>query len=213
MIHTEKEVILPETLQLLIKLQQDPLLDVFFLVGGTALALHIGHRLSIDLGLFSGEPFDTNELETHLALKYKFGTDYLATNTLKGFIDNIKVDFITHAYKLVKPVISTQGLRLASIEDIGAMKLNAIAHSGNRQKDFYDLYFILEHKSLATLLHAYETKYPQSNPMIPLKGLTYFEDIDFALEKPMLRRKATFQQVKDRLLQAEKFPHPLFQPE
>ena len=60
MIHTEKEVILPETLQLLIKLQQDPLLDVFFLVGGTALALHIGHRLSIDLGLFSGEPFDTN---------------------------------------------------------------------------------------------------------------------------------------------------------
>lgn len=213
MIHIEKEVILPETLQLLIRLHQDPLLNDFFLVGGTALALHIGHRLSIDLDLFSEKPFDTNELESHLVLDYKFGTDYLAPNTLKGFIDNVKVDFITHAYKLVKPIVQIQGLQLASIEDIGAMKLNAIAHSGNRQKDFYDLYFILEHKSLAALLHGYEKKYPRSNPMIPLKGLTYFEDIDFAIEKPMLKRKVTFQQVTNRLLQAEKYPHQLFQPE
>ena len=94
MIHTEKEIILPETLQLLKELQQDPLLGQFFLVGGTALALHIGHRLSIDLDLFSEKPFDTNELETHLALNYTFNTDYLASNTLKGFIDEIKVDFI-----------------------------------------------------------------------------------------------------------------------
>jgi len=188
-------------------------LEQFFLVGGTALAMHIGHRLSIDLDLFSRESFDTNELETHLARNYAFNTDYLASNTLKGFIDNIKIDFITHAYDLFKPVIHVQGFRLASVEDIGAMKLNAIAHSGNRQKDFFYLYFILEHMSLAMVLQAYEVKYPQSNPMIPLKGLTYFDDIDFAIERPMLKRKATFQQVKGRLIRAEKSPREIFQPE
>ena len=101
MIFTNKEIILPETLELLEQLKKDPLLDDFFLVGGTALALQIGHRLSVDLDLFTQQPIDTRELENHLSRKYDFFTDYVAPNTLKGFVNDIKTDFITHDYLCV----------------------------------------------------------------------------------------------------------------
>ena len=210
MIHKGPEVILPETFNLLQKIQQDVFFDDFFLVGGTALALQIDHRLSIDLDFFSIDPFDNSQVEEHLSTKYGFHTDYVATNTLKGFVQNVKVDFLTHAYPLVKPLVQEEGLSLASLEDIGAMKLNAIAHSGNRQKDFYDLFFLLEFHALEQFLLAYQIKYPNSNPVIPLKGITWFEDIDFEIEKPMLKRKVSFDLVKKRLLEATNYPGKVF---
>lgn len=210
MIFKDPEVIHPETFNLLRSIQQDSFFDHFFLVGGTALALQIAHRLSIDLDFFSLQAFDTQQIADYLGTQYGFQTDYVATNTLKGFVKGIKVDFLTHAYPLVRPLVRDEGLSLAGLEDIVAMKLNAIAHSGNRQKDFYDLYFLLEHHSLHTFLLAYQTKYSNSNPIIPLKGMTWFEDIDFEIEKPMLTRKITFETVKKRLLEATMFPEKVF---
>ncbi len=210
MIFKNPDVILPETFDLLYRIQHDSFLDGFFLVGGTSLALQIDHRLSIDLDFFSLQPFDNQQIETYLIERYGFQTDYVATNTLKGFVQNVKVDFLTHAYPLIRPLVKTEGLSLAALEDIGAMKLNAIAHSGNRQKDFYDLYFLLEHHSLQDLLIAYQTKYSNSNPIIPLKGITWFEDIDFEIEKPMLKRKVSFDAVKKRLLEATHDPEKVF---
>jgi predicted nucleotidyltransferase component of viral defense system len=210
MIHKTPDVILPETLALLERIQQDAFFDHFFLVGGTALALQIGHRLSIDLDFFTISPFDNLQLESYLGRQYNFSTDYVAVNTLKGFIQKIKVDFLTHAFPLVRPLVRVNNLALASLEDIGAMKLNAISHSGNRQKDFYDLYFLLEHISLQVMLNAYESKYSNSNPIIPLKAITWFEDIDFELEKPMLARVVTFEAVKKRLLDATYHPEKIY---
>lgn len=210
MIYKDPDVILPETFNLLYEIQQDAFFDGFFLVGGTALALQIDHRLSIDLDFFSLQPFDNQQLEAHLSEQYGFHTDYVATNTLKGFVQNIKVDFLTHAYPLVRSLVHGEGLSLAALEDIGAMKLNAIAHSGNRQKDFYDLFFLLQHHSLQDILLAYQIKYSNSNPIIPLKGITWFDDIDFEMEKPMLKRKVSFELVKKRLLEATQFPEKVF---
>ncbi len=210
MIHKDPNVILPETFNLLHQIQQDEFFDNFFLVGGTALALQIDHRLSIDLDFFSIEPFDNQEVEAYLSSKYGFHTDYAAINTLKGFVHNVKVDFLTHAYPLVRPLVQEEGLSLAGLEDIGAMKLNAIAHSGNRQKDFFDLFFLLEYHALEALLLAYQYKYPNSNPVIPLKGISWFEDIDFEIEKPMLKRKVSFASVKKRLLEATSYPDKKF---
>ena len=82
------------------------------------------------------------------------------------------------------------------------MKLNAIAFSGNRQKDFYDVFFLLEHLNFRTMLDAFATKYPKSNPLIPLKAITYFEDIDFGIEYPQLLKPASFLEVQDRLIEA-----------
>ena len=210
MIHKDPVIIHPETFGLLLKIQEDDFFKDFFLVGGTALALQIGHRLSIDLDFFSTHPFDNQVVEAHLVSTYGFFTDYVDTNTLKGFIQNIKVDFLTHAFPFVRPLVKEEGVSLASLEDIGAMKLDAIAHSGNQQKDFYDLFFLLEHFSLQDLVSAYEIKYPNSSKMIPLKGVTWFEDIDFELEKPMLKKKASFKSVENRLLAATQFPKKVF---
>ena len=143
MLHKDQNVILSTTLELLVTLQQDEELSSFFLVGGTALALQIGHRFSVDLDLFTQNPFDTQSLSDSLASKYDFKISSVSKNTLLGVVNSVKVDFLTHAYPLVNPILEIEGLRLASVEDIGAMKLNAIAHSGQRLKDFIDVYCLL----------------------------------------------------------------------
>ncbi len=210
MIHNNPEIILTETLQLLQEILTDNQFDKFYLVGGTALALQIGHRHSVDLDFFTESPFETTQLESYLVNSFGFATDYLAKNTLKGYIRNTKVDFLTHAYPLVKPLVIDHNLKLASLQDIGAMKLHAISHSGNRQKDFYDVYFLLENLSLKQLLEAYEIKYASSNPIIPVKGITWFEDIDFEIEKPLLISEVTFSKVKKRLIDATQHPDRIF---
>ncbi|MCC7465503.1 MAG: nucleotidyl transferase AbiEii/AbiGii toxin family protein [Saprospiraceae bacterium] len=78
MIFKEADIILPETLALLRRIQSDPFLDQFVLVGGTALALQINHRLSIDLDFFTTQPFDNQLYELYLSQKYGLQTDYVA---------------------------------------------------------------------------------------------------------------------------------------
>ncbi len=97
-----KEAIQQNLLELLRNLQQEDLLKDFYLAGETSLAIQIGHRKSIDLDLLTMNDFDTNELLEFLEENYKFQLTYSSKNTLKGFINNIKVDFITHKYKFVK---------------------------------------------------------------------------------------------------------------
>ena len=93
---------------------QDVILTDFKLVGGTALALQIGHRISIDLDLFNPNTFDENELLDYLQNHYNFKINYQSKNTLKGEIDNIKIDFIAHQYVDLYPEIVIENIRLAS---------------------------------------------------------------------------------------------------
>ena len=112
----------------------------FCLAGGTALALYLGHRKSVDLDFFSPMPFDVSVLRGVLEVKYGFCTDFVAKNTLRGHIGGIKVDCITHAYeRLAEPYVE-DGIRLYALEDIVAMKLSAITDNGSRLKDFIDIY-------------------------------------------------------------------------
>ena len=173
----QKNTIQPSSLELLIKLQADEKLKEFHLAGGTSLAMQIGHRKSIDLDLFSQICFDTNFLMEYLEQNYNFKTDYTTTNTLKGSINNIKIDFISHKYPLVKPILKIENTRLYSIENIAAMKLNAIAGNGTRSKDFIDIYFILKKYSVNELLNFYKKKYKARNLFHVLKSLIYFDDI------------------------------------
>ena len=111
----------------------------FCLAGGTALALYLGHRKSVDLDFFSPMPFDVSVLRGVLEVKYGFCTDFVAKNTLRGHIGGIKVDCITHAYeRLAEPYVE-DGIRLYALEDIVAMKLSAITDNGSRLKDFIDI--------------------------------------------------------------------------
>lgn len=142
-----KETVERTTFELLIKLMQDKRFKNFNLAGETALALYLGHRKSIDLNLFTPDNFDSNKLEEYLIDKYNFKSSYLEKNTLKGTINDVKIDCITHNYPYIEPPFkSEEGIRLYSIKDITAMKLSAIADNGTRIKDkgltyFQDLNF------------------------------------------------------------------------
>lgn len=210
MIYNINTVISPSTFELLLQIMQDAQLGDFILVGGTALALQIGHRLSIDLDLFTQKDFDNQILGEYLSEEYRFSTDFLAKNTLKGFIETVKCDFIAHKYAYAAPVIIENEIRMASLLDIAAMKLNAIAHNGTRYKDFIDMYFLLEHYSLEACLSAFSIKYPNTNPIIAIKGMAYFEDINFEYDTPVLLEPLDFEQVKKRLLAAISSPKIIF---
>ena len=115
-----------------------------------------------------------------------------------SFINKIKVDFITHNYPFVKPPITEEGITFLSKEDIAAMKLNAISNSGKRLKDFIDIYFLLEHFSMNQMIEFYTIKYPGFNPLIALRAVNFFDDIDPAIDPPKLRGKLTLSSIKKR---------------
>ena len=133
-----KETVDASTLELLKQLMADKRLEGFVLVGGTALSLQMGHRVSVDLDLFVNRDFEAEELREYLERTYHLQTDYLAFATVKGEIDGVQVDCIAHSYPWIGPFVEEDGIRLASMEDICAMKLNAIAGNGTRIKDFID---------------------------------------------------------------------------
>ncbi|HEY8784361.1 MAG TPA: hypothetical protein VIM16_22225 [Mucilaginibacter sp.] len=99
---------------------------------------------------------------------------------------------------------------MSSLEDIGAMKLNAIAGSGNRLKDFVDMYYLLEHRSFRFIGEAYEQKYPNVNVQIAGNSLLYFNDIDHTVPVKLIDGKVKWDKIDKRLHQAVYNPMKIF---
>ena len=99
----------------------------------------------------------------------------------------------------INPPITEEGITFLSKEDIAAMKLNAIINSGQRLKDFIDIYFLLEHFSVADMLGFFEKKYPNTNPLIALKAINYFEDIDETINPPRLPKPLPLRKIRQRI--------------
>ncbi len=191
-------------LPLLAKLVSDFNVD-FYLAGGTGLALQIGHRDSIDFDFFTKSEFDTMSL-FEVCLKifkdFKVQKTQESKNTLSILIDeSIKISFMTYSYELLKPLVVSEYFPIASAEDIGCMKLSAIT-SRSAEKDYVDLYFILQKISLRDLLALCAVKFPSIDANLLLKSLVYFEDIvpesilykeghdtDFAVIQKFLKEK------------------------
>ena len=205
-----KETIDAATLELLKRLMGDERLQGFALVGGTSLALQMGHRISIDLDLFTEKEFEADELREYLEQNYHLQSDYLAFATVKGEVEGVQVDCIAHAYPWLKPFAVEESIRLASLEDICAMKLNAIAGNGTRIKDFVDVAHLSSRFSLEQMLKFYEEKY-HANPLMPLKGIVYFADINKNAPVKMANGKPLdWKSIEKRLLLMEKFPQKVF---
>ncbi|HBS85026.1 MAG: hypothetical protein A2W91_07305 [Bacteroidetes bacterium GWF2_38_335] len=173
-----KETVDPKTLELIIKLQSKTYLKDFYLVGGTALALKIGHRKSIDIDLFSNFDFDTEELLENLSSDFSFHLFFSAKNTIKGSIDNVQIDILAHRYPYVCEPKTIDQISMLSVPDIIAMKLNAITVSGQRVKDFIDLYYLLYDYSVEEMISYYKQKYALFNEVNVLKSMTWFDDVD-----------------------------------
>ncbi len=182
----QTQAVAPGLLGLIRKLQSFDSLSGFSLAGGTGLALLIGHRHSVDIDLFSQSPFDTETMVESLEQNFGFRLHFSARNTIKGIIEGIMVDIITHAYPLVDKIIVADGVMLYSKKDIAAMKVNAITGNGTRAKDFVDLYFLLHEFSLEEILQFYGQKYALRNDFHALKSICYFADIDVSAWPKMI---------------------------
>ena len=209
MLHTE--TVARSTLELLKMLESESVMSNFNLAGGTSLALYLGHRISVDLVLFSPESFDAGKLEIFLRDKYGFRTDFMEKNTLKGTIDGVKIDCITHSYGYLEKPYTESDIRLYSMEDIVAMKLSAIADNGSRLKDFIDIAFLSTRFPFNSMLRLYERKFPGSNLIRPFKAITYFDDIDFEEDIVMLNGKYDWKLIERRLIDMTQIQNKVFE--
>ena len=206
----QTQTVEPRTLELLRKLQSEPLMSSFNLVGGSALALRLGHRKSIDLDLFTNEDFDIVELREMLVEKYAMKVAFERGQTLKGFIDGVMIDCIRFNYPRIKEPDIADGVRLESIPDIIAMKLDTISHNGTRIKDFIDIATLSSQYSLNEMLKFYLAKYPNANVLMPVKSLVYFGDINFNESVVMLNGAFDWEKVARRLMDMTEQPNKIF---
>jgi len=175
----------------------------FYLAGGTALALQIGHRDSVDFDLFKSDAFDTALLFERLSEAFS-GWALVKVqderNTLSVVAANsIKLSFMRYPYPLLRPLIDVEHLELADIADIGCMKLSAITGRGT-MKDYVDLYFILQRMSLQELLALCALKLPALDRALILKALVYFDDLDGEPILYMKDHEVPFEDVKKFLM-------------
>jgi len=157
--------------------------NLFYLAGGTGLALMLAHRKSDDFDFFSKEKFSTEKL-LEIIIE-SFGEDKVILSEIKDdtliiFLTNIQVAFFQYNYPLLKPLIKKNSLNIASIEDISAMKVIAIIQRGTK-KDFIDLWAIIRQTeySLKDIFSFCKEKYDSAfSESIALKALTYFQDAE-----------------------------------
>lgn len=151
----------------------------FALAGGTALALQLGHRHSIDLDIFSPHDFNTREIEITLSSVPEFDFKLVNANKqmLFAYINQIKCDFVHEPAKQIRPFIEQDGVKYFSIEDIAAMKMHTICGRG-KKKDFFDVYVLIEKYGWQTMLKWFEEKYDSSQLYFLWRSITYFEDAE-----------------------------------
>ena len=183
--------------EILIHLMSSDVFADFRLVGGTALSLYRGHRMSVDIDLFTDADYNTinfDRIEAFLREHYlyvdtndfkliSFGKSYFIGNSQ----DNaVKLD-LYYTDPFIDEVIEVDGIRLASIEEIIAMKLDVILRSG-RKKDFWDIHELREDYTIKDMFALHEKRYPYThNKETLITKFTDFEEADDDFEPDCLR--------------------------
>ena len=151
----------------------------FYLAGGTALALELGHRISLDFDFYIEGELDPETLLQDFQKHFK-NVQLIreAKNTLILSIDNIEVSLFSYPYPLISSLIKIPEVNLASMEDICAMKIVAIIQRGTK-RDFIDIYFLTKRFGLERIFALTQKKYKGLfNKYLALQALTYFTDAD-----------------------------------
>jgi hypothetical protein len=185
-------------------LQESNVFDKYFLVGGTALSLQLGHRISDDIDLFTRNDINKDEIFDYLNKYFnkKFQINNIQNIILQVTVDDIKVDFVKYDYNLIEEVNVEDGIRYLGKKDISAMKLMAVANRGDQAKDFVDIYYLLNEISLTDMFKYYKQKYNQ-NDISPIKrSLVYFDDITDSnwSSVRLLKGKISVENIKNRII-------------
>ena len=186
-------------LKALTRLMQMEELNPFRLVGGTALGLQLGHRMSVDIDLFTDADYDSIDftaIDNLLKEKFPFTKMLYVGNSSFGksyYIGNskseaVKLDlFYTDSF--IRPIVEKDFIRMASIEEIAAMKMEIIGNCG-RKKDFWDMHELLDYLSLEQMLSFHSERYPYGRSKDELiQGLVDFQFADDDLTPICLKGK------------------------
>ncbi len=176
---------------------QTPLAARFYLAGGTAIALHLGHRHSYDLDFFSPAPFDKGDPRRFLGSLGQLTVEQEDEGTFLGTFNDIRISFFIYPYRLLVSPVLFGAVRIAALEDLMVMKLDAIATRG-KKRDFIDLYFMCRDSlPLREMLPLVEQKYEgvKYNFTHLLKSLVYFEDAE-ADPMPHMLKPASWPDVR-----------------
>jgi hypothetical protein len=164
-----EEAVNKELLDLATRLFALPQLDSFRLVGGTAAALHLGHRISIDLDLFSNEKINKREIVNAISQAFPNAKTFISTFNIRSAINDIKVEMYDDWHTpFKKDPLNIKGLRIATLEDIAAFKLEAITER-REKKDYIDLHFIFKALGDLAVLNSFQ----DYNPYISIKSVLF----------------------------------------
>jgi hypothetical protein len=200
----------PPLFQVLVDLSQLPELSNFSLVGGTSLSLQLGHRKSDDLDFFTDRSFDIREVKDAI-IRYNSRVIFI-NETRQGISFSLplsdsddddlrKLDVYNWAVKFIRPIKQEEGIRLASLEDIAAFKLDVICHR-KEKKDYVDIAVLLEIFSFGQMLDFYREKFPMNDKRIVLTQILDTEGLENSVEPVMLidlSPAQALQQIKQKI--------------
>lgn len=179
-----EDILTEEQQSILEILKRRPFINLFYLAGGTGLALHLGHRRSLDFDFFTQTEFQASHLLSQIQQVEKVLVAREAKDTLTIDLRGTQTCFFKYDYPLLRPLLTfKQTLKIADIPDIAAMKLSAVSGRGSK-KDFIDLFFVCKRFPLKELLGFLRKKYEtiSYSEYHILKSLIYFDDAE---EEPM----------------------------
>lgn len=176
-------------------------LEGALLAGGTALALQLGHRVSVDLDFFLEKDFSLKEKRKKL---FSLGGVVILgeeDGTLHASVQGVLVSFLRYPYPLLFPTVPFLGISLVDTRDIACMKLEAIASRGSK-KDFVDMFFLLQHYSLEEIFDFFSQKYQGVSFSLAhiAKSMAYFEDAERE-PMPKMLKNILWEDVRERICQ------------
>ncbi len=197
------EALTPQTIELYKRMAKLPFISEFYLAGGTGLALRIGHRFSVDLDFFGDSPNavgteQRKNLVEILSDKSSFSIIWDKEGTFVANWENVGISFFRlNRHPRILPATNIDGIHVAAVEEIGAMKLAAILSRGTR-KDYIDLYFILQKFALSRLFQISSEKYPYNKafPAFAVRALAYFDDAE-SDPMPRMVKPVKWSNIKD----------------
>jgi len=193
-----EQTILPDTLRAIELVAKIPLItNAAYLAGGTALALQLGHRISVDLDFFTSEKFEAKTLDTQLKQYPEFIHEGVGWGTVWGKLGETKFSYFYYDYPLLFDTYDFLGIKLADKRDIAAMKVVAIGDRGTK-RDFVDLWFLAQEYSLDQILEFYDQKYHklESNLYHIIRSLSFFDEAERETSQLDMLKPLNWKEVK-----------------
>jgi len=158
----------------------------FYMAGGTALALQIGHRESVDFDFYNEKEFNANNLVSELKKMSKsLEIEIPDTYSVMGQVDGVKLSFFRYEYPMITDFVVDKGINFASLPDIAAMKCIAVVQRGTK-RDYVDMYFLNKMFGLPKIFKWVAKKYPMYDIYHIKTGLIYFAEAENDVMPKML---------------------------